>query len=52
MLICILCKKIIVYNGELKQYALCSSCTNDNLTKEQKEVLEKRKIKNNMEGET
>lgn len=51
MKICIFCKKIIEYNGKMRHFTLCSSCSGVNLTKEQKEVLEKRKIRNNMEGE-
>lgn len=45
MKICIICKKKVEYNGKNTIYTLCSSYSYENLTKEQKGILEKQRKK-------
>ena len=45
MLICIICKEILVFNGNTTRYTLCSECSYESLNNVQKKILEEQRKK-------
>lgn len=47
IIFCIICKKVIKYNGKPTQYTLYTSCSYENLSDEQKKILKEQRRKLN-----
>jgi len=43
MRICIICKEIIVFNGDTTSYDICPNCQKKDLTENQRNILDQRK---------